>query len=156
MRLRLKRSINNLIYYLELPLPRCYRTLSPPFGHRFSPSRHPLTYLYPEFLNTLYFVNKITALTMYYLPLLIRLINHSLKPSQLPGEYTAQLLPFRRMRATSTHNNQSAYPHRHPFILLGEEKQSTVKCLAQGARSQPRFEPIFGDVLSHQNTNPMH
>ena len=57
-----------------------------------------------------------------------------LKPSQLPGEYTAQLLPFRRFK----HNNQLG-PHRYPFTPgSGWREAITVKCLAQGHKRPGR------------------
>ena len=68
---------------------------------------------------------------------------HSYNLSQLPGEYTAHYVQPFGTRGLIKHNNH-LYPHRYPFILLGEEKCSiTVKCLAQGHkyhRLQPGFE----------------
>ena len=50
----------------------------------------------------------------------VRHINHSCKPSQLPGEYAAQLQPFRQIK----HNNQLC-PHMWREAIM-------VKYLAQG------------------------
>ena len=83
-------------------------------------------------LNTLYFVNKITALKSF------------LKPSQLPGEYTAQLLPFRRIGLIK-HNNQLC-PHRYPFYP-GWREAIMVKCLAQGHKHHGRSQ----DLNSHSD-----
>ena len=52
-----------------------------------------------------------------------------LKPSRLPGDYTAQLLPFRRIGLIK-HNNQLC-PHRYPFTP-GWREAIMVKCLVQG------------------------
>ena len=52
-----------------------------------------------------------------------------LNPSQLSGEYTAQLLPFRRIGLI----NQLC-PHRYPFTP-GWREAIMVKCLAQGHKN---------------------
>ena len=52
-----------------------------------------------------------------------------LKPSQLPGEYAAQLLPLQRIGLIK-HNNQLC-PRRYPFTP-GWREAIMVKCLAQG------------------------
>ena len=58
-----------------------------------------------------------------------------LKPSQLPGEYAAQLLPLQRTGLIK-HNNQLC-PHRYPFTPEWREA-IMVKCLAQGHKHHGR------------------
>ena len=69
------------------------------------------------------------------LPLLIRRISHSWNHLISLGEYTAQLLPFRRIGLIK-HNNQLC-PHRYPFSP-GWREAIMVKCLAQGHKHHGR------------------
>ena len=58
-----------------------------------------------------------------------------MKPSQLPGEYTAQLLPLQCIGLIK-HNNQLC-PHRYPFTP-GWREAIMVKRLAQGHKHHGR------------------
>ena len=54
-----------------------------------------------------------------------------LKPSQLPGEYTAQLLPFRRIGLIK-HNNQCC-PHRYMYPFTPGWREAII--VAVGVRT---------------------
>ena len=65
-----------------------------------------------------------------------------LKPSQLTGKYTAQLLPFRRIGLLK-YNNQLC-PHRYPFTPGWRRNYGKVSCSRTKApRSRSGFKPTF-------------
>ena len=62
------------------------------------------------------------------------------KPSQLPGENTAQLLPFWRIHGSSNTKTTSALS-RYPFTP-GWREAITVKRLAQGYKHHNRSQDL--------------
>ena len=67
--------------------------------------------------------------------------------SQLPWEYTNLCCRTQRHSGYNQNHNIHLHPLRYPFLLLREEKQCTVKCLAQGHKYTTVAARILTDIL---------
>ena len=74
-------------------------------------------------------------------------ITYSYNLSQLPGDRVYS--PTVALQRLFFKHNINLYPHRYPFILMGKEKQCTVKCLAQGHKYHMVTARIQIHILGH-------